>query len=86
MWYSGKTYVSLLFLDTVDLRVDYFKSRERLVDPGGFFGVNVVLGVDLSGSRTLNPTIALDTDLYDVKLYLSTDVTIGVDDFEVNRK
>lgn len=65
------------------MSIDYFKSRERMVDPGGFFGIDLVLAVHLSGSRIMDPLQALDTDLYDVKLYLSNHQVIDTADLEV---
>ena len=52
--------------------------------PGGFFGVDLVVGVHLGGTRVLEPLTAIDSDQYDAKLYISHDQTIDVDDLEVN--
>ena len=62
----------------------HFSVGSPIVDSGSYIGVDVWLRIDLRGRRTLAPDLRSNEDVYKVRLFLSTDRTLSLNDKQVS--
>ena len=72
-------YTAFFVVDTVDLNVVYFDVPEYLTPSDSHISIDLVVGIELSGARVLEPETTPSTDSYQVYMYLSTDTVLDTD-------